>query len=468
LGPCRVIPKEYPNLACRTIDVAPPAPGSWQEDWLAERLVAELENRPAGEADFAVAYRDQARWAMTFEPLRLETPQGVPPRLRQGGVYMITGGLAGIGLEVARHLAGRVQAKLVLTGRAPLPEEGVPGAEVLAAPGVDVSDLAAMTALVEQARERFGAIHGVIHAEEPGGSGLIQFKDRQAAAAVLAVKVEGTRILDRLLGGPDLDFFVLFSSAFALTGGLGLVDQCAGNAFLGAFAQCESSRRPGFVLSLDWSVWQTEEAGPAETPGTTQAVQSHLDKVKEESGITFAEGLDLFDRALAASTVPQLVVSRQDVRAMVSQQSALTAWSLLGEMERGDAAYDRPDLTTTYAPPANDIESAIVESMQRLFGIDQIGIHDDFFELGGHSLMAVQLVSRLRALFQVDLSLSSVFETPTVRGLAARIAEMRLDSLEDASELEELLRDIESLSEEELRREIARELAAGEGEARHG
>ncbi|HYG65014.1 MAG TPA: type I polyketide synthase, partial [Thermoanaerobaculia bacterium] len=260
LGPCRVIPKEYPNLACRSIDVTPPPPRSWQETRLAERVLAEMGSGPA---DFAVAYRDQARWAMTLEPVRLESPPAgaLPAKLRERGVYLITGGLEGIGLAVARDLARRVRARLVLAGRAPLPAEGVlveleaAGAEVLAAPGIDVANRGAMAGVVERARQRFGPLHGVIHAEEPAGSGLIQFRDRAASAAVLATKVGGMRVLDELLSGLGLDFFVLFSSAFALTGGLGLVDHCAANAFLDAFAQCESPRRETLLLALDWSVW---------------------------------------------------------------------------------------------------------------------------------------------------------------------------------------------------------------------
>ena len=114
------------------------------------------------------------------------------------------------------------------------------------------------------------------------------------------------------------------------------------------------------------------------------------------------------------------------------------------------------------------IERAIAGHMRQLFGIDRIGIHDDFFELGGHSLMAVQLVSRLRSDLQVDLSLSSVFEAPTVSRLAARVAELRLDGMEDAGDIEELLREIEEMSADDLRREIARELGAAGEEAAHG
>lgn len=109
-------------------------------------------------------------------------------------------------------------------------------------------------------------------------------------------------------------------------------------------------------------------------------------------------------------------------------------------------------------PAASDVEREVAAILQQLLGVERIGDDDDFFALGGHSLLAVQLVNRLRGRFQVDLPLSIVFEAPTVRGLAARIVTAR--SAEEAQDMEELLREIEGLSGEELRQAIMRESAA--------
>lgn len=64
----------------------------------------------------------------------------------------------------------------------------------------------------------------------------------------------------------------------------------------------------------------------------------------------------------------------------------------------------------------------MVDIWQELLGIDSVGVHDDFFELGGHSLLATQLTSRVRQTFHVSLSVTSIFETPTVFGLAEGIS----------------------------------------------
>ncbi|HEX6290914.1 MAG TPA: type I polyketide synthase, partial [Herpetosiphonaceae bacterium] len=118
LGICKVIPQENLSLKCRSVDVLAPLPGSAEESALLARLTTELLSESK---DLTVAYRGEQRLTQRYRPERLEPMSGVPARLRQGGVYLITGGLGGIGMHMAEYLARTVQAKLVLVGRAGLP-----------------------------------------------------------------------------------------------------------------------------------------------------------------------------------------------------------------------------------------------------------------------------------------------------------------------------------------------------------
>ncbi len=85
----------------------------------------------------------------------------------------------------------------------------------------------------------------------------------------------------------------------------------------------------------------------------------------------------------------------------------------------------RPELDTNFVAPRNALEEQLVEIWEEVLGVARVGVHDDFFELGGHSLRATQLVSRVREVFQVELPLLSLFEEPTIAGLAERIEEAR-------------------------------------------
>ncbi|PZG47441.1 hypothetical protein C1I98_13540 [Spongiactinospora gelatinilytica] len=263
LGPVRVWPLENPSITCRSIDLAEPGPAS------AEALLRELgRGVAAGTGAEVVAIRGRLHLRQTFRPADLEGP-GDGPQFRQGGTYLITGGLGGIGLSVAAHLAEQYQANLVLVGRTPLPPRAewdalATGSERIRAllgleerggtvlfATADVTDAAQVTDVVRQAVERFGALHGVVHAAGVPGGGLIQLKDPAAAAKVLAPKVAGALALRAACAGQPLDFVLHCSSGIAVTGGVGQVDYAAANSFLDALAHREPE-----TVSVNWDAWR--------------------------------------------------------------------------------------------------------------------------------------------------------------------------------------------------------------------
>jgi acyl carrier protein len=80
-----------------------------------------------------------------------------------------------------------------------------------------------------------------------------------------------------------------------------------------------------------------------------------------------------------------------------------------------------PEVEENFVAPRTPVEEAIVEIWRKILSLDRVGIHDNFFELGGHSLLATQIVARLREAFRIELPLRSLFERPTIAGLAERI-----------------------------------------------
>jgi hypothetical protein len=98
-----------------------------------------------------------------------------------------------------------------------------------------------------------------------------------------------------------------------------------------------------------------------------------------------------------------------------------------------------------------------------VLNVERVGIYDNFFELGGHSLTAMLVISRVRSTLQLDLPLRALFEEPTVAGLNSRIDQqrsMRAESgqitsiqqvsMQTAGKLEEVMKEFEGLSEEEI------------------
>jgi acyl carrier protein len=78
--------------------------------------------------------------------------------------------------------------------------------------------------------------------------------------------------------------------------------------------------------------------------------------------------------------------------------------------------------TTEYVGPRTPVEETLVTIWESLLHSKQVGVNDDFFQLGGHSLLAIQLVTRIREALGIEVSLRSIFDGPTVAGIAETIA----------------------------------------------
>jgi amino acid adenylation domain-containing protein len=122
---------------------------------------------------------------------------------------------------------------------------------------------------------------------------------------------------------------------------------------------------------------------------------------------------------------------------------------LAAAVESAAADHQRPPLATPYMAPRDGTESRLAALWQDLLGIDRVGIHDSFLELGGHSLLATQMISRVRDAFGVEVPLQAFLDEPTVAGLAAELLASQIRDI-DAAALEEMVAQIEGLSEDDL------------------
>ncbi|HEX8149371.1 MAG TPA: SDR family NAD(P)-dependent oxidoreductase, partial [Pyrinomonadaceae bacterium] len=310
------------------------------------------------------------------------------------------------------------------------------GAEVVVC-AADVSDEAQMRRAVAEGEGRFGPVNGIIHAAGVPGGGAIETKTSEMADRVLAPKVKGTLVLDALFEGRELDFFVLCSSLSAVTGLFWQADYSAANAFLDAFAHRNNLKGKTHTVSINWDSWQ--DVGMA----IDSAAELNLMKWREKSlkdAISPQEGVEAFKRILA-HPLPQVLVSTQDLQAVIDLNNDLIASSAAGAHEaeasqRADHA--RPVLRSNYVAPTNDIERTIIEIWKELLGFTEIGIYDNFLELGGHSLLAIQLISRLRETFNVEIPVGTLFEAPVVADLALVILQELMER-QGGEKLEQML-----------------------------
>ena len=428
LGPCLVIPQEYPSVRCRSIDVELPVSGRWSgiqvEQFLNEVLSDSL--------DLSVAYRQKGRWVQTFKAVSLEGREGTPSRLREGGVYLITGGLGGVGLELAQYLARMVKAKLVLVGRSVFPEPGEwsrrlesgedhelevrrirklqamtdGGAEVLVLQA-DMGDEGQMRTVVARTLERFGALHGVIHAAGGDKRGRpVSEADRVHCEEQFRPRVRGMMVLERVLRGLPLDFCILHSSLASVLGAVGNVAYTAAHVFMDRFAARQSRAEVVPWIAVNWDNWQTWNTEGMPVPVGTANL------------MTGPEGVEVFHRLLGLDDVPAMVVSTGDLQSRIDRWVGLSFLKDLEESPTGAISrHPRPVLQNPYVAPRNEVESTLAEIWQGLLGIDQVGVNDNFFELGGDSVVSIQVLARSNAA-GLRLTAQQIFERPTIAELA--------------------------------------------------
>jgi phthiocerol/phenolphthiocerol synthesis type-I polyketide synthase E len=449
-GAVLALPAELPLVMLRSVDL-----DAGVDPTVATRLL--LEEAMRHDVEPFVAWRAGCRWLRRYEPLTL-AEEGAPP-VKQNGVYLITGGLGGLGLELAGWLARTVRARLVLTSRTPLPAreewderlaavapddravvairairalEGE-GAEILTVVA-DAADAAMMRLAIDHANARWGAIDGVIHAAGVPGAGEPSFLETtEEVRSVISPKRGGLAVLTELLGDKPLDFVVLMSSINAIAPSPNAGPYATANAVLDSFADSDavplSWRR---VLSINWTAWR--EIGMAANlslPDAKKAERAAFLKqaIEPKAGVKALVDLLASDRKRAVVTSFDLLKLVDGIRTRAS--------SAPSPASAADKA--RVPSPTIFAAPANEVENQLVEIWIELLGVPQIGVDDDFFELGGHSLLATRLLARINTRLGVRLALRDVFEERTVRMLATHLTKILTELRAEQDDQEEIL-----------------------------
>jgi acyl transferase domain-containing protein/acyl carrier protein len=470
LGPAKIIPVEYPNISCRSIDIIDPGENKGKIEFIIENLLREFslefEDQPV------IAYRGTCRWQESYEQIASNIDKNLPKetRLKERGVYLVTGGFGGMGFVLAEHLVNTLNAKLILvdiltppTGerldtwlysderkkdiedkKQKIKEWESRGAEILVH-DMDVSDYPGMKQVISQAEKCFGQINGVIHtAGLIDYAGVIQRRTREMTKNLLAAKIKGTLVLDELLSHHELDFMVLFSSAgnVLYKAKFAQVGYNAGHEFMDIFSYYKQQQGQ-YTVTIDWNDWTEVGMGVRASqklnPDSSSLSDNSSGKEKIFS-ISPAEGINVFRRILEKN-VSRVVVSPRDLQQIIEfignpVREITQTDSFDGTIQETDKVYERPQISTDYVPPSDELEQLITDIWEKIFGFKKIGIMDDWFELGGDSLTVIQLISRVKEVYPVEISVNVFFANPTIAGLAEMIKELLYEKVRSLSEEE--------------------------------
>jgi acyl transferase domain-containing protein/acyl carrier protein len=474
----RVIDLEHPELRCTRVDLDPE-----DLEGSIRLLFAELGG-DGGASGREVAFRGGVR---LHPMLREDTDsRGGVVTLQADATYLLTGGLGGLGLEVARWMVEQGARHLVLVGRRAPSASASKAVRALEKAGahvtlasVDVSREAEVARLLQRLDAESPPLRGIVHAAGVLDDGALLQQDLERFERVMAPKVAGAWNLHRLTEGRPLDFFVLFSSASATLGSPGQGNYAAANAFLDALAH-ERRARGLPAQSLDWGPW-------AEV-GMVGAADGHLARVLERRGIrplATRRALALFGEALASGRPQVALMSVQwpvyletlGARGRSSFYEALRPSGPRAAVTPSQPRHPLAERLKTALPEERPglLARSLQEEVARILRIDPSALdwRQGFAELGMDSLMAIELRNVLQKGLGVSVPATVALDHPTIDFLVRHLLDevLKFDVQEAPGKAPEpepvperepedtLEKSLDTLSDAELARLVAEDLA---------
>ncbi len=379
----------------------------------------------------------------------LVAPAADGPTFRSDATYLITGGLGGLGLQVAQWMVREGARHLVLVGRrgaaGTAAQEAVvalekAGAEVLVA-RADVSQEPQVAGLLRSIEQTMPPLRGVIHAAGVLDDGILLHLNAERFRSVMAPKMAGAWNLHALTSHMPLDFFVVFSSVASLLGTAGQGNYAAANAFLDALARHRVAEgRP--AMGINWGAWAEIGLAAAQANRGAQLASRGLGSIRPERGLSALA--HLLRHAPAQVAVTPLDVEQWCRSVPAAARSGLFArldgrrrpapapasGASAGEGNVRDALLALESASGRRAL----LEDHIREQIARVLKLEaaRIDSHKPLRTMGLDSLMTLELRNRLEASLGLTLSATLAWNYPTISALAPYLAERMRIPLEPA------------------------------------
>lgn len=421
---------ENGNLTVRSIDI--------DENTLVDELVDEIN---MDKKNYLVSLRNGRRYIEELKAYRHKKENVQRISLKEDNVYVITGGTGGIGLEVARYIASKKACTLALINRSKLPERKTWDSIIAANEEVklveklkkikeienlgskvycyskDISDYDEVDELLTCIRREHGRINGLIHGAGVAGEGFLADKDEETLSKILSSKIYGTWILDRLTREDNLDFFMLFSSAMTLFGGVGQSDYISANSYLDAFVAYRNKRVPG-TLAINWSAWSETGMAYQKSYDSTNVV---FKSISTKTGIELLEKVmsGSRGRVIAGSLNYHFILSKELQDSNIRISNEIYEWidkenQKIGKSLAKKADIDRVTLKGRENDEYSQIEKSVAYVWHEVLGFDELDITCNFFELGGDSISVSKMQSLIDERYPNTFTVMDIFTYPTI------------------------------------------------------
>lgn len=394
------------------------------------------------------AFRNHVRWELDYEPVHLVSSEEQNLGFHQGGVYLIIGGLGGVGYHLCSHLLKKYNAKVFITGRS-----DVIGAlettqldqamsrkvdkynKLKTYPGecyylcANAHKYEEMQKVFEVIEEKAGCVDGIIYSATTSDDSLFHSVHEVTAEDIklqFNAKIVGIQVLAEVLKSHKAGFCLAMSSIASVVGGLGFSAYSSANIFLDYFVNSQDNSNTRWI-SVNWEGWDIDNK-ETRFDYTNASIMDYFMSVDE--------GIEAMERILNLDGIPQVAVST------VSLFGRLNQW-----VYKNNGNLDQVKVEKTLnlqELSIQEIEEAIIAILKVYFGFSEINKQATFFELGASSLDLIQICLNIRKKFEISLTIVELFKYPSVNLLAEH-----LYSQHDTKTQEK----IERVKEEEKREE---------------
>ena len=413
LGLLLVIPQEYPRVKARVIDIQIDEMFNNKASLIDTIFKEAIKNI----SEPVLAIRKNSVWVEAYKAASCVEVEKKQIVLRDGGLYIISGGLGNMGLVLASSIAKQVTAKIVLLNRSSFPakENWIKliynncsidatllekikkvvaieklGSEIIVLK-TDVSNYEVLERSLKAIKNVYGNIHGIIHA-----AGLVGMKSKIAIKDLDSVsvcdqfkpKILGAINLSNLTSDDNLDFFIACSSISSILGGVGYAAYASTNSFLDALAHQFCKKQ---YYSICWDAWDFSKDFPNST-----------NHISPESGEK------IFQDALGYSGVARLIYANSDLHSRLKRYINPAIPFFPGKFN---------DIADKKDGGKSNVESIIIAGFKSCLGVEYASVDDDFYALGGNSLLSIRLLAMISDYTGVKLNQNDLQSHGTVSKL---------------------------------------------------
>lgn len=435
-GLVRTMENEYDKLVCRCIDV------DTTEDIL---KVVSFANQ--SEVSVVSAIRNQVLYVQEFSKGRIKEKEKNAISIKENGVYLITGGLGGLGLLTAKYLSAKTRMHIILVGRKLITDIQKTGSNDLTDEqsniiekmlnsdctldyiSADVCKDEDVQRLAEYVSLKYGKINGIFHAAGIPGNGILLEKNKDEFLSVLMPKIQGTLILHKYFC--DCEFMLLYSSVASYIGGIGQGDYSAANAFLDGFAQyCEHKSLRCY--SINWGPWRNIGMNANQQTEKSQIIRP----IVSETALKLME--DVFVYGLTNDIIADIDV--EQLKYNFTEKSTVKESQKKASKKKDiiQTAELRCQKVTDSKYEKHKVLEHVTEVWCNVFGMDQIEPDSDFYMLGGDSIQAIQITNQVNEIFGLHTDITMLIDGVTLKQYTEELQQLMMKQSNSDKDINEL------------------------------